>query len=109
MNRSGDAGKLDQTGIFYRNIYYWRGDRSRLFHPNHWPNFDLVSDFNVYYDASGKPPKLTDLSFDQWKHKGLDMNSVISDPKFTAPDRGDFSLPPDSPAFRLGFRRIRSS
>jgi hypothetical protein len=106
VNRSGDAGKLDQTGIFYRNIYYWRGDRSRLFHPDRWPNYDLVSDFNLYYDASGKPPRLTSLSFDEWKQKGLDTNSLVADPKFTASDRGDFSLAPDSPAFRLGFRRI---
>ena len=106
VNRSGDAGKLDQTGIFYRNIYYWRGDRSRLFHPDRWPNFDLVSDFNLYCDASGKSPRLTILSFDEWKKKGLDANSLVADPKFNAPDQGDFSLAPDSPAFRLGFRRI---
>jgi hypothetical protein len=106
VNRSGDAGKLDQTGIFYRNIYYWRGDRSRLFHPDRWPNFDMVSDFNLYCDASGKPPRLASLSFAEWKQKGLDANSLVADPKFTAPDQGDFSLAPDSPAFRLGFRRI---
>jgi len=106
VNRSGDAGKLDQTGVFYRNIYYWRGDRSRLFHPDRWPNFDLISDFNLYWDASGKAPRLTTLSFDEWRQKGLDANSLVADPKFTAPDRADFSLAPDSPVFRLGFRRI---
>lgn len=106
VNRSGDAGKLDQTGIFYRNIYYWRGDRSRLFHPDRWPNFDLISDFNLYYDASGKPPRLASLSFAEWKQKGLDASSLLADPKFADAERDDFSLAPDSPAFRLGFRPI---
>ena len=106
MNRSGDAGKLDQTGIFYRNIYYWRGDRSRLFHPNHWPNFDLVSDFNVYCDASGKSPKFLTLSWEEWRKKGLDGNSLIADPRFVDPGSGNFALRPDSPAWKLGFKPI---
>jgi hypothetical protein len=106
VNRSGDAGKLDQTGVFYRNIFYWQGDKARLFHPNTWPNYDIVMDYNLYWDASGKPPRPLGMSFDEWKKKGLDANSLVADPGFVAPERGDFSLKPDSPAFRLGFRKI---
>jgi hypothetical protein len=106
MNRSGDAGKVDQTGIFYRNIFYYDGAKGRLFDPDKWPNYDIVVDYNLYFDASGKPPKFLDFDFDQWKSKGLDRNSIVADPLFVDPQKGDFRLRPESPAFRLGFRPI---
>jgi hypothetical protein len=40
-------------------------------------------------------------SLDQWRARGLDQHSVVADPA-----HGDFSLPPDSPALKLGFRPI---
>ncbi len=33
-------------------------------------------------------------------------NLTTGDPKFIAPERGDFRLRPDSPAFKLGFKRL---
>jgi len=106
MNRSGDAGKLDQTGVFYRNLFYWQGDRSPLFSPERWANYDIVMDYNLYYDASGKPPRFLGMDFEQWKKKGLDPDSIVADPLFVDPAKGDFSLKPGSPAFKLGFRPI---
>jgi hypothetical protein len=106
MNRSGDAGKLDQTGVFYRNIFYSQGERSRLFCPDTWANFDIVMDYNLYYDAAGKPPKFLALDFEQWKKKGLDLHSIVADPLFVDPRNGDFTLKAQSLAFKLGFRPI---
>jgi hypothetical protein len=106
VNRSGDAGKLDQTGVFYRNIFYWQGDRSRLFCPDRWANYDIVMDYNLYCDASGKPPRFLGFDFEQWKKKGLDPDSIVADPLFVDPRNGDFTLRPESPAFKLGFRPI---
>ena len=37
VNRAGDAGKLDQTGVFYRNIFCYDGSRSRIFRPTPGP------------------------------------------------------------------------
>ena len=70
MNRSGDAGKLDQTGIFYRNIFYYDGDKCRLFIPEKWANYDIVMDYNLYYDASGKPPKFLGFDFAAMEAEG---------------------------------------
>ena len=106
MNRAGDAGKLDQTGVFYRNIFCYDGARSRIFRPDAWPNYDIVMDYNLYWDTTGKPPKFLAMSFDQWKKKGLDANSLVADPRFTDPAAGDYSLRPDSPAWKLGFKPI---
>jgi hypothetical protein len=45
-------------------------------------------------------------TFEQWKARGMDQHSVIADPLFVDPADGDFSLKPDSPALKLGFKPI---
>ena len=42
-------------------------------------------------------------SFDQWLGLGLDKHTIIADPCFVDPAKNDYTLKPDSPAFRLGF------
>ena len=42
----------------------------------------------------------------EWQKRGKDVNSVYADPLFVDPDRGDFRLKPESPAWALGFRPI---
>ena len=112
MNRSGDSGRLDQTGIFYRNIFYYNGDKAKLFNAANWSNFDIVMDFNLYYDTTGKPVSFLGMDQKQWqKHKYWaklrpHMDSVVADPKFICPAKGDYRLQPDSPAFELGFRPL---
>ena len=64
---------------------------------------------NNYIHEGGEP--VTFLSgkkytFDQWKAKGMDAHSVIADPLFVDPASGNFSLKPDSPALKLGFKPI---
>ena len=41
-----------------------------------------------------------------WRAMGFDAHSVFADPMFTDPANDDYSLEPDSPAFKLGFRPI---
>jgi hypothetical protein len=41
-----------------------------------------------------------------WQEMGLDRNSVVADPLFVAPEKGDYRLQPDSPALKLGFQPI---
>ena len=36
----------------------------------------------------------------------IDAGSIVADPKFTDPENFDFTLPPDSPALKLGFKPI---
>lgn len=106
VNRYGDlpweGGKVDQTGILYRNIIYWKD--AELFRREKWDNFDIILDYNLYYDASGKPVKFLSYRFEEWKEKGLDQHSIIADPLFVDPENGDFTLKPESPAFKLGFK-----
>ena len=41
-----------------------------------------------------------------WQELGGDRHSLIADPKFLAPEKDDYRLAPDSPAFKLGFQQI---
>ena len=44
------------------------------------------------------------MTFERWRERGHDRNSIIADPHFMAPGANDFRLRPDSPALRLGFQ-----
>ena len=47
------------------------------------------------------------FSLEEWQEKrGQDKHSMVADPLFAAPEQGDFSLKPDSPARTLGFQPI---
>ncbi len=73
----------------------------------------FVTDANLFWDTSGREPvaaheawRTDSLSFDQWRRFGSDRNSVIADPKFASPEKGQFAIPDDSPALSTGFKRF---
>jgi hypothetical protein len=39
----------------------------------------------------------------QWRKRGHDVHSVVADPRFRDPDKGDFSFADDSVVKRVGF------
>jgi hypothetical protein len=45
-------------------------------------------------------------SFEDWKKRGYDQNSIYADPMFVDPDHYDFRLKPESPALQRGFEQI---
>jgi hypothetical protein len=102
------TGKPQPKGeIFARNIVVWR--EGPLIKEADWPDFSTLWDYNVYFHEGGEA--VTFLSgkkytFDQWKARGMDEHSVIADPMFVDPAGGDFSLRPESPALKLGFKPI---
>ena len=90
--------------IVQRNVFYW--NEGALYTESEWPNFRMVQDYNLYWDVRGGAFRFLTFSFGEWQEKGLDQHSVIADPLFVDPEREDFALRPESPAFRLGFRPI---
>ena len=60
-------------------------------------------DRNLYWNASGKPVLFAHMSLSEWQVAGQDKNSLIADPLFVEPERGDFRLRPGSPAAQIGF------
>ncbi len=108
LDRCGDqpwaGASVGQSGIVYRNIVVyaqgtmWRGEK--------WLNHDMILEYNVYWQAKGEPVRFLAYDLAEWRALGHDEHSVIADPLFMAPERGDFRLRPDSPAHAMGFREI---
>jgi hypothetical protein len=65
-------------------------------------------DWNLYFNPKAKIEQLkfAGASWQEWQDRGKDRNSVYADPRFVAPEKGDFQLRADSPAFELGFQPI---
>ena len=88
---------------FERNIVYWT--EGPLLHGN-WKDDQFKLDNNVYWNAAGKPVEFAGAALEAWRQRGHDAKSVIADPLFADPAKGDFTLKPGSPALKLGFQPI---
>lgn len=92
--------------VFRRNIVWWATDVP-LVHGD-WTK-GIVTEANCYWHG-GKPvafPEGKDLAARQ--AEGQDATSIVADPLFEDPERGNFTLPPDSPACGLGFKPLAAA
>jgi hypothetical protein len=85
------------------NIVYWK--EGALLGSN-WTNGKFRLDYNLYWNAGKQLFNFAGKSLDEWRKSGQDQNSIIADPLFVDPDKGDFRLRPGSPAERIGFHPI---
>ncbi len=104
LNRSQPESHLSFS--FVTNIVYF--DSGSLL-AGEWSGDDHYRmDWNVYFDArpDAKPDQLRLglCAWQQWQERGHDRHSLVADPLFVAPQRDDFQLRSQSPAFKLGFR-----
>lgn len=86
------------TLLFDRNIVYWT--EGKLLSGN-WDGNQFRWEKNLFWNPAG-----TKGLPEKWKEQGLDQESVIADPLFVNPEKGDFTLKPDSPALKMGFQPI---
>jgi len=92
-----------------RNIFSYADPEALLFAGGKLTPEVLRADRNLYDCPAMETPRMRVrgiASFAQWQERGFDRNSVIADPRFVAPERDDYSLRPESPAFALGFQAI---
>ncbi len=104
-------GMIMSGNVFRRNIIYYRDPQAKLFRFNNFPFDHNESDFNLVWHFG--LPLLTGAKsaagmdeWEAWKSLGVDKNSIIADPLFVNPDKDDYRLRPNSPAFKLGFKPI---
>jgi hypothetical protein len=127
-------GKLEQVSrsrvephksvFFENNIVYWR--EGELFSKN-WKDVPYTfhvspknakgtatltdtfdCDWNLYFNPDKKVDGLqfNGNTWSEWRKRGKDTHSQYADPLFVAPDQGDFTLKPESPALAMGFQPI---
>lgn len=84
---------------FERNIVCTNGEP--LLGSNFSGN-NYAFDNNVYWTYKGTP-SFAGMTWEEWRGKGQDTNSVIADPRFVNVEADDFRLEPDSPALTIGF------
>jgi hypothetical protein len=92
--------------IFERNILLF--DSPNLLASN-WSNDKFTMDYNLYWRTGGQPFDFSGASFDDWKKRGHDLHSLIADPQFVDPAKGDFAFKPSAPIGSIGFQPIDTS
>jgi parallel beta-helix repeat protein len=112
FNRWSDPKKWDTKGNrFLRNILCYTDAQAALFQVGSWDQKTeaVLSDCNLIH-APGNAPTVQGIKADdawaKWRESGQDTHSILADPGFVAPKKGDYRLKPDSPAFQLGFQPI---
>ena len=88
-----------------RNIIYNRNPK--MYGGHNW-NKDghFTCERNCYWSEEGGELDFKGRSFAEWQSEGRDTDSIIADPRFVAPEKGDFRLRRKSPALVLGFQHI---
>jgi hypothetical protein len=69
-----------------------------------WTNEHFYLRRNLYWDGLERPLTFAGASWEAWRARGHDVDSVIADPQFADPDHENFTLTADSPAYtEIGF------
>lgn len=90
---------------FENNVVLWR--EGELLH-GLWDDEGVELRANLYWREDGGPIDFAGKSFAEWQASGRDKGSLVADPGFRDPARGDFRLAADSPALRIGFKPFDS-
>ncbi len=88
---------------FERNIVLLGEGRLFMHVDKNWDNGRVYLNDNVYWRPGGTIPEFAGKTWADWQFLGHDTTSLVADPLLAAPEKGDWSLRPDSPALTLGF------
>ena len=70
-----------------------------------WTRVGHKSDYNSYFCTDpSQQINFQGMSFDEWKQKGQDQNSVIADPEFANIEAGDFTPKNKALLKKIGFK-----
>lgn len=83
-------------------VYYTQGDLLS----GTWKNDNFTMNRNLYWNPNLSEIEFAGGTFEAWKARGHDKESVIADPLFVNPAADDYRLRPNSPAIEIGFKPL---
>src|SRR5207244_3363977 len=83
---------------FERNIVYWPSGNLGTFNGSH---INFIN--NLFWQTVSPEIHVGQRLFSRWDKSEKNLGSVVADPMFRNPDKGDFRLKPGSPAEAIGF------
>jgi parallel beta-helix repeat protein len=94
-----------------RNIISFTNPQARLFASETLDPKVITVDHNLYWCPTSQDLKTghNNRPFADWQKEGFDAHSLIADPQFVDPAKDDYTLRPESPAYKLGFQKIDTS
>ena len=107
-----DTSMWLMTGtVIRRNILSYDASSARYMRGRKYEQCIAECDRNLFWPGKGEirmqvKPAEGETQWEAWHKLGYDRNSVIADPRFVAPEKDDYRLRKDSPAFALGFKPI---
>jgi hypothetical protein len=91
---------------FEGNIVYY--DSGALLGSN-WSGEGVKMNHNLYWDARGAVASFAGKALADWRALGRDTESIVADPLFRNAASYDFTVLPESPVWKLGWKKIDMS
>jgi hypothetical protein len=96
-------GEEHLTYTVEQNLIVW--DEGPLLAAGHaWDKGRYAFNRNLYWNPTEAAFRLANWTWDEWRARGQDAESLLADPLFVDPQHGDFTLKPGSPAAKIGFK-----
>ena len=80
-------------------------DRGDLASSN-WDKIRLETDKNCYWDSHAKEINFMGISLKEWQKSGKDKHSVVANPNFANPSKGDFKIKNKQMMHNIGFKEF---
>jgi hypothetical protein len=90
--------------VFEQNIVIFSEGRLFGHVDKNWFDGRVAVNRNVYWKTGGAAFDFAGKTWDEWRNFGNDAEGVIADPFFVAAEKGDYTLRPESPALKIGFK-----
>ena len=99
-------GLIMQGNRIVNNVWYYPDEPDAFAKtPGNYNVKNNIFDRNVYWPGKGAyrmKHEWKDISLEDWRKLGQDVRSVVADPLFADPAKGDYAYRPGSPAEKLG-------